>query len=73
MATYGNSADHPTPKPAGLPTRRAIWIGLSFILFLVALVFIFFAVAGHIERRNYYQPSNQYPTTPAPAPAPLNP
>jgi hypothetical protein len=72
MATYGNSTDNPTPKPADLPTRRAIWIGLSFVLLLVVLISIFLIAAGRIERRNYYQPNNQSPT-PAPAPAPLNP
>lgn len=73
MATYGNPTGDPTAKPVDLPSKRAIWIGLSFILFLVALIFIFFVAAGHIERRNYYQPNNQSPTAPAPAPAPLGP
>ncbi len=61
MATYGNSADQPPPKPADVPTRRAIWIGLSFVLFLVVLISMFFVarVAGRIERRSYYQPSNR--------------
>jgi hypothetical protein len=73
MATYGNSADHPTPKPVDLPTKRAIWVGLSFVLLLMVLIFVFFVAAGHIERRNYYQPSNQSPPTPVAPPARMGP
>ena len=73
MATYGNSSDNPTPKPVDVPTGRAIWIGLSFILFLAVLIFIFFVAAGRIERRNYYPTEQPIPTDARSSPSPTKP
>jgi hypothetical protein len=72
MAPYGDSYE-PEEKVSPASQRKTIWVVTGSVVFLVVLIFVFLAVSGHLERRSYYQPSNQNPPAAANPPATTGP
>jgi hypothetical protein len=68
MAPYRDSTE-PSEIESPVTRRKTIWVVTASVVFLVVLIFVFFAVSGRLERHSYYQPSNQNPPTPVAPPA----
>jgi|HubBroStandDraft_6_1064221.scaffolds.fasta_scaffold1563698_1 hypothetical protein len=55
------------------PEKKSPWFGISIVLLIVVMGFLFFVGASRMSRHEYLNRSPQQDTSPAPNPPAVNP